>query len=135
MNTLTPQPFPQIHYFWNNPSLSHFYALLDPQSWAKYRIKLVSDIVENRTIMPFTSFCSKYNISTHYRFRHLQNAHAFSSQFPACLLQLKCSGLEALLFSESLEKPASTLYIHFLMVAYSNLLTQKQMACRCPRPG
>lgn len=93
---------------WNRPLLQHFYAIPDPRTLAKSKKRSISQIIENRELMSFSLLRSKYHIPYHYLFRHLQLAHVllFSHQ----PIHLKCSDLEVLLYSDSLNKPALTLY-------------------------
>lgn len=111
---------------WNNLTLHHFYALPDPQAWAKYRIKSLYQILANGELKPFTGFRSYSNVPSHYIFRPLQVAHALNTQFPTGPPQLACSDLEALLLMDLLTKPDSMLYTHLLMVALPDLFSLQQ---------
>lgn len=102
---------------WLNPSLPHIYKLLDPYAWTKHGIKLISHIVSQASLLPFSHLSSIYNLPKYHQFHYFQLSHAFAAQFPHSSCILVQSELEKTLRSGCAEKPTSHLYAHLIFVS------------------
>lgn len=106
---------------WLNPTLEHFYSLPDPYAWTHFKIKTVTQIILDKSLISFSQLISDFNIPQSYSFRFLQLSHAFSCQFSGSPLQLVQSALEKLLRLDCTKNAASKLYLHLTTVSLPNL--------------
>lgn len=77
---------------WLSPNIPHLYKMLDPDAWTKYSVKLISHIVSQNALVPFSQVSSMNNIPNHYLFCYLQLSHAFAAQFPQSSCMVVQSG-------------------------------------------
>lgn len=94
---------------WGNPSLHHLRTVPDPQLWARYGIKLLKDVLQQGSILPFKTLMDRFSLPVWMQFRYYQLSHAIKAQFPL-IPNLTMDPVEELLAQEFLDKIMSTLY-------------------------
>lgn len=93
-----------------------FTKLPDPAIWAKYNIKLLSDITSDLSIYLFDLLISQCNIPPSHLFGYLQYGE----------MQLVQRDLERVLRFECSEKPITILYAHLIRVSSPELSKLRQ---------
>lgn len=111
---------------WCNPNLPNFNTLPEPQVWAKYKITLISQVVENHSLWSLNYLYAPYNVPASYSFRDFQLFHAFGCQFPNASLRLNQSDWENFLWMECLEKPTLVLNNKLLLFFLPDLCDIQQ---------